>query len=132
MEFIKIYLVSLTIFLGIDAVWLTTIAKSFYAKHLGYLMADKPNLTAALIFYLINMLGIVVLVIMPSLHEKTFYRMALLSALYGLCTYATYDLTNMATIKNWPTIVTVVDLIWGVTISTVVGVLTFLVVKRFF
>jgi len=131
MEFLKIYSVALTIFLGIDAIWLTVVAKDFYAKHLGFIMTDKPNLIAALVFYLINIVGITLLVIMPSLQEKTVTKVLLLSALYGLCTYATYDLTNMATLKNWPTIVTVVDLIWGVTLSVVVGVGTFLFVKRF-
>lgn len=130
-EYLRMYIVGLVIFLGVDAVWLTVVAKSFYAKHLGYLMTDKPNLTAALVFYLINIVGLLTFVVIPSLHDKTLYRTIYLAALYGLCTYAAYDLTNLATVKNWPFIVTVVDLIWGITISVVVAVGTLLIVRRF-
>lgn len=131
-DFIKLYSLATVIFLAIDGVWLTLIAKSFYAKHLGYLMSTTPNLLAALIFYLINIVGIVVLVLQPALAEKSMTKVIIWAALYGLCTYATYDLTNLATIKNWPVIITIVDLIWGTTLTTAVALISYLIARRFF
>ncbi len=130
MEFIKTYLLSLVVFLGIDAVWLTTMSKSFYGKHLGHLMTEKPNLLVAFIFYLINIVGMMVLVINPALKENSWSRLLWSSAIYGLCTYATYDLTNQATLKNWPMIVTVVDIIWGVVLTTTVCASVFYFMKK--
>jgi len=83
----------------------------------------------ALIFYLINILGMVFLVINPAIKDQSWSRLLWGAALYGLCTYATYDLTNMATLKNWPAIVTIVDLIWGVTLTLVVCSLVYLLRK---
>lgn len=120
---IKQYFVTLLTFLMIDGVWLTVVAKNFYAKNLGYLMAKTPNLAAAGIFYLIYILGMVVLILQPALAKGSIWLAVLTGALFGLCGYATYDLTNLATIKDWPVLVTVVDLIWGTVLSgTVAGV----------
>lgn len=132
LDFLKLYGLTTVIFLAIDGVWLTVIAKDFYAKQLGYLMSPTPNLFAALLFYLINIIGIVTLVLVPGLKENSLGKVALMAAIYGLCTYATYDLTNLATIKNWPVIITIIDLIWGTTLTTVVAVLSYLFAKRFF
>lgn len=121
----KLYSIALTVFLIIDAVWLAVVAKNFYAKHIGFLMTEKPNWWAAGVFYLINILGLVILVIFPGIEAKSLSKTLIFGALYGLVTYATYDLTNLATIKGWPVIVTIVDLIWGVTISTIVAGITF-------
>ncbi len=129
MEIIKTYLLSLIVFLGIDSVWLMTMNKNFYGKYLGHLMTDKPNLMIALVFYLINIVGMVFLVINPAIKENSWNKLILGAMIYGLCTYATYDLTNMATLKNWPAIVTVVDLIWGVSITTVVSAIVFAILK---
>jgi uncharacterized membrane protein len=125
--FLKIYLIALPVFLGIDAVWLTTIAKSFYAKQLGYLMSKNPNLFAALVFYLIFIAGLVVFVINPSLDKKSWTSAVLMGALFGLVTYSTYDLTNLATIKDWPFIITVIDLMWGTILSASVSVITYFI-----
>lgn len=127
---IKNYLTSLLVFLAIDMVWLTVVAKNFYAKHLGYLMSKNPNLLAAGIFYLIYILGMVVLVLTPALEKKSLMQAILHGALFGLCGYATYDLTNMATIRDWPLIVTVVDLIWGTVLSATVAGVSYLILSR--
>lgn len=120
---IKLYLTTLVVFLGIDMVWLTVVAKNFYAKYLGYLMAKTPNLTAAGIFYLLFVLGMVVLVLNPAIEKKSMMQAVMMGALFGLICYATYDLTNLATIKDWPLLVTIVDMIWGTVLSaTVAGV----------
>lgn len=129
MEQIKTYVLSLVVFLGIDAVWLMTMNKNFYGKYLGHLMSEKPNLMIALLFYLINIVGMMVLVINPALKENSWNKLILMAVMYGLCTYATYDLTNMATLKNWPTIVTVVDLVWGITLTTTVSAIVFAILK---
>lgn len=130
MDIIKLYGLATVIFLGIDMVWLTVVAKNFYAQQLGYLMSPTPNLMAALLFYLINIVGIVVLVLNPALKENNLNKLLFTAALYGLCTYATYDLTNLATIKNWPIIITIVDLVWGTTLTTAVAYLTFIIARN--
>jgi len=125
--FIKLYTIALLTFLGIDTVWLTFVAKNFYAKQIGYLMAKNPNLIAALIFYLIFIAGLVFFVITPSLEDKNWTKVLISGAFFGLVTYATYDLTNLATIKDWPITLTIVDLIWGTTLSASVSIITYLI-----
>ncbi len=129
--FIKLYLIALPVFLSIDMVWLTLVAKDFYAKQLGYLMAKNPNLIAALIFYLIFIAGLIVFVITPALDKKMWTHALLLGAFFGLITYATYDLTNLATIKNWPIIITIIDLIWGTVLSASVSTITYFIARKF-
>lgn len=128
--FIKLYAIALTVFLAIDAVWLTLIAKNFYAKHIGYLMAKNPNLWAALIFYLIFIAALIFFVINPALDKKMWTHALLAGLFFGLATYATYDLTNLATVKDWPLIVTIVDLIWGMFVSAAVSVATYFIARK--
>jgi len=127
---LKQFFVTLTIFMAIDGVWLVVIAKNFYAKHLGYLMAKTPNLAAALIFYLIYVLTMVILIISPALQKGSLISAILTGALFGLCAYATYDLTNLATIKDWPLLVTIVDLIWGTLLSGTVAGLSYWMLNK--
>ena len=122
---IKLYFISLFVFLGIDSIWLTVVAKKFYADQLGYLMAKTPNLLAALIFYLLFIVGVVFLVISPALKNNSLTQAILMGALFGLCSYATYDLTNLATIRDWPLLVTIIDMIWGTTLSAIVAGVSF-------
>lgn len=126
----KLYLIALPVFLGIDMVWLTLIAKNFYAKQLGYLMAKNPNLLAALIFYLIFVAALIFFVITPALDKKMWTHALWAGAFFGLVTYATYDLTNLATIKDWPLIITIIDLIWGMTVSAAVSVITYFIALK--
>lgn len=126
---IKLYFLTLTVFLAIDGVWLTLIAKNFYAKHLGYLMSKTPNLAAAGIFYLIYIVAMLVFVLVPAIEKKSLMQAITMGALFGLCAYATYDLTNLATIKNWPILITIVDLIWGTTLSALVAGVSFSIFK---
>jgi uncharacterized membrane protein len=128
--FIKLYLISFAAFIAIDMVWLVLVAKNFYAKYLGFLMSPNVNWVAALLFYLLFIVGIVVFVVTPSLKQQSWLQTLLLGALFGLITYATYDLTNLATLKNWPLIVTVVDLIWGTTLSASISIVTYFVAKK--
>jgi uncharacterized membrane protein len=128
--FLKLYLIALPIFLGIDMVWLTLIAKNFYAKQIGYLMAKNPNLLAALIFYLIFIAGLVFFVITPALEKKMWTQALLAGAFFGLVTYATYDLTNLATVKDWPIVITIIDLIWGTAVAAIVSTITYFIALK--
>ena len=128
--FIKLYLIALPVFLIIDMIWLVLVAKNFYAKYIGFLMKNDINWIAALVFYLIFIVGLIVFVITPALDKNSWVTALLLGALFGLITYATYDLTNLATIKDWPLIVTIVDLIWGMVLSGSVSLITYLIATK--
>ena len=119
--YFKIYMISLLGFLTIDFVWLAFVARSFYRKRLGFLLTDQPNWWAAIAFYLLFVAGMLAFAVTPALQAVSFRKAFLLGAFFGLVTYATYDLTNHATVKNWPWIVTLVDLVWGVVLSTSVS-----------
>jgi uncharacterized membrane protein len=127
---LKQFFVALGSFLVVDGLWLTVISKNFYAKHLGYLMSKNPNLLAAGLFYLIYIFAMVVLVVSPGLEKGSFWSTVLSGALFGLCCYATYDLTNLATIQGWPLVVTIVDLIWGTVLSATIAAISFLVFRH--
>ena len=117
-------------FLAVDMVWLVFVARKFYVKQIGYLMREPVNFSAAFVFYLIFVVGILVFVLQPALEKNSLAHAALYGALFGLVTYATYDLTNLSTVKDWPLLVTVVDLAWGTTLSLLVSVLGFLAIRR--
>lgn len=129
-KFIKLYFISLLTFFIVDMFWLGLIAKNFYSKYLGFIMTKEINWVAAIIFYLLFIIGLVVFVIIPGIEAKSITKTISLAMLFGLITYATYDLTNLATLKNWPLNVTIIDLIWGMTLSTIVSTVTFLLGKN--
>lgn len=128
---VRNYLIILGIFLIIDMVWLTVIAKKLYADRLGYLMASKPNLLAALIFYLLFVVGLQFFVVNPALASGSWKAALLPGLFFGLVTYATYDLTNLATVRDWPVLITCVDLVWGSFVSGVTSLLSFFVIRLF-
>ena len=115
--FIKLFLIALPVFFVIDMLWLVLVAKKFYQEQIGFLMKPDINWPAAIIFYLLFISGLVIFVISPAFEKHSWIHAILFGGLFGLITYATYDLTNLATLKDWPLLVTVVDLIWG-TISS--------------
>lgn len=125
--YLQLYIGTLVAFLAIDFVWLAFVARSFYRKHIGFLLADQPNWAAAVAFYLLFVAGIVVFSVAPALRAGSLKQAVLLGAFYGLVTYATYDLTNHATVKHWPAVVTFVDLCWGASLSAAVSCVGFLV-----
>jgi uncharacterized membrane protein len=128
--FIKLYFITLPIFLAIDMIWLGLVAKNFYAKQIGFLMKTNVNWTAAIVFYLLFIIGLIVFVITPALQKNSWTTALLLGALFGLITYATYDLTNLATIKDWPIIITIIDLIWGTVLAASVSVISFFIASK--
>lgn len=124
------YITSLLTMGILDAAWLGFIAPSFYKKYIGFIMSDKPNWGAAVAFYLLFILGVTMFVVYPGWKESyPLIKVALLGGLLGLVTYATYDLTNQATLKNWPAIVTGVDLLWGTMLTAAVSVVSVIVLK---
>jgi len=130
MYHLKLYLCTLLAFFAIDMVWLGLVARGFYQEHLGYLLRPDPNWAAAIVFYLLFVAGLLVFVVVPGLRAGSARKVAILGALFGLVTYATYDLTNLATVKDWPWIVSAVDLAWGSLLGAAVGYAGFLAGKR--
>lgn len=126
------FFISFFIFLIIDMVWLLFIGKNMYQNKLGDLMSSKVQLIPAFLFYLIFIVGLQFFVLYPALQKESIGYVLLAGMLYGLVTYATYDLTNLATLKNWPIMITVIDLIWGSFVSTATGLLSYLLLKKWF
>jgi uncharacterized membrane protein len=127
--YLKLYALTIPIFFIIDIIWLGVIAKGFYRRHLGFILSPEVNWVAAIIFYLMYIVGILFFAVRPALNSGSWQQAALLGGLYGFFTYATYDFTNLATIKDWPRIIVLVDLLWGVCLCTVVSVLSLTIAK---
>jgi uncharacterized membrane protein len=128
--FVKLFLIALPVFFAIDMVWLAVVAKNFYQQQIGFLMKPDINWMAAVIFYMLFITGLIIFVITPAMVKQSWVHALLYGALFGLVTYATYDLTNLATVKDWPFLVTVVDLFWGSVLAASVSVITYLIANR--
>jgi uncharacterized membrane protein len=122
-----VYLVTVPVFFLIDLVWLGLLARDFYKRHLGQLLQPEVNWFVAILFYLLFVVGIVIFAVKPALEAGSPARAAIYGALFGLFTYATYDLTNLATLRDWPVIVTVVDLMWGTALCGMVAWVSYVV-----
>jgi len=123
-QMVILYLITLAVFFLIDMVWLGVVAKDFYRHHLGTMLSPKVNWGAAILFYLLFIAGLLIFVIRPALVQGAVLPALLLGAMFGLISYATYDLSNLATLKDWPLIVTVVDLVWGTTLGGLVSLIS--------
>ncbi len=127
--YLYIYFIALFIFLIIDALWLGVVARNLYKKEIGFLMKKNINWVAAIVFYLLFILGLTVFVIEPVIvRDGQFLNSLTLGSLFGLVSYATYDLTNLATIKKWPIKVTIIDLAWGSFIGGIVSIITHMII----
>jgi uncharacterized membrane protein len=127
---IKIYAIALSVFIALDMVWLGLVAKNFYRDQIGFLMKSEINWTAAIGFYLLFIVGLVLFVIAPAIAKNSWVHALLFGALFGLITYATYDLSNLATLKDWPLLVTIVDLVWGATLAASVSTATYFIARK--
>jgi uncharacterized membrane protein len=131
LQFAYLYLLTIPVFFLIDMIWLGVLAKGFYQDKLGGFLGPV-NWTAAIIFYLIFIVGILIFAVAPALESQSLAKAVVLGALFGFFTYATYDLTNLATLKDWPIIVVVVDIIWGAVLSGSVAAVSYLIGKSLF
>ncbi len=129
-DFFIRFLIAGGIMAAIDAVWLSVVANKFYKSQIGQLLLDKPNMVAAVLFYLIYVVGIVAFAVSPAI-EKGSWQYALgMGALLGFVAYATYDLTNLATIKGFTNKVVIVDMIWGTLLTGTVSFLAYTVINK--
>lgn len=120
-QMILLYIITLVVFFAIDMIWLGVVAKGFYRRHLGSFMSPQVNWIAAMLFYLLFIVGLLVFAVRPALVTGVPLNALFYGALLGLISYATYDLTNLATLKDWPLIVTIIDLIWGTVLGGAVS-----------
>lgn len=127
LDILKFSAVAFFIFLIIDAVWLGLIAKNMYKNKIGHLMANKPNWVAAVVFYLFYIVGLTFFVIQPAISMQSISHAILAGLFFGAITYATYDLTNMATLRDWPLSLTIIDIVWGSALCSLVSLFTYLI-----
>ena len=128
---LKLYGVAAVTFFAIDLVWIGVVAAGFYERHLGHLLSGSVRWDAAVLFYLIFIAGMVVFAVLPALEAGSLVRAALLGGFLGFFAYATFDLTCMALFRDFPTVVVVVDMIWGTVLSASVTTVTVAVAQRF-
>ncbi len=124
---LKLYLLTAVVFFGIDLLWLGIVAKDFYRKSLSHLMSSEVNWAAAFSFYGMYIVGIIIFAVRPALEEGSLKKALVWGALFGFFTYATYDLTNLATLKNWPLKIVIVDIAWGTFLCSSVALASYLI-----
>ena len=129
MQYVIGYVASAVVFFGLDLLWLGVVARSFYVRQLGDLLSDQPNMAVAGLFYTVYVGGIVLFAVAPALQAQSWLTALVLGALLGLVAYGTYDMTNLATIRDWPVAMSVVDMAWGSTLTGVAATAGYLVVR---
>ena len=127
--YLKLYFLTIPIFFVIDMLWLGVVARNFYRQNLAFILSPDVNWTAAIVFYLIYIIGILIFAVVPAMDRDSILKAIVWGGLFGFFTYATYDLTNMALIKGWPLKVVIVDILWGVILCASVAALSFKVGK---
>ena len=128
-QYIKTYFVVFSVFMIVDMIWLGIIAKKLYSSQIGFLMKNNVNWLAAIGFYLLYVAGLILFVVEPSIIRDSAQYALLVGMFFGLVTYSTYDLTNLATLKNWPLIITFIDMAWGSILGGTTSYLSFLALK---
>ncbi len=118
-KYFAAYAAAAVVMIVIDLIWLGVIAKPIYRDGIGHLMADSPNISAAVLFYLLFPVGLMIFAVVPNAASPEWMKTMIAGALFGLFTYATYDLTNLATLKGWPVGLAVLDTAWGTLVSSV-------------
>lgn len=131
MFYLKEYMIAVVVFLIIDMIWLGFIAKGLYSKELGFLLSNNPNWLAAIVFYLFYTAGLVFFVINPAFDKGSLSYALMAGAFFGAIAYSTYDLTNLATIQNWPIKIVIIDIIWGAMLSGMVSGITYYILNIF-
>lgn len=131
MRYVAAYFGAAITFCVMDFIWLTKVAKNFYQSHMGELMTADVKMVPAIIFYLLYLVGVVVFAVSPALREQSWMLAAGLGLLLGIVAYASYDLTNMATLKDWSITLTLVDIAWGAVVTAVSAVAGFYAARVF-
>lgn len=131
MQLVRNYLITFVVFFAIDIVWLGFIAKNLYNERLGHLMAESTNWPAAIIFYSIFIGGLMFFALNPALEKNSVMYAFLVGGLFGFMTYSTYDMTNLATLKDWPALISVVDIIWGTMLNAMTAGISFYIINFF-
>jgi len=132
LKLIATYLIALISFFALDMVWLGVISKNYYKQKLGFILSENPNWAAAIVFYLLFIAGIIFFAINPAIKANDWQVALLNGAVLGALCYATYDLTNMATIAKWPIEIVIIDIIWGMVLTGSVSVITYFAVEKIF
>jgi uncharacterized membrane protein len=125
------YVVTLFAFIAIDMIWLVWLARATYVAEMGDLLRKQPNMTAAVIFYLVYAAGLMFFAISPGLKSGSLVQTVALAAALGFVAYGTYDLTNLSIMNGFNVKIAVIDLIWGTCLSAMVGAVTFLIISKF-
>jgi len=123
-QMLVLYGITFAVFFLIDMFWLGVAGKGFYRRHLGAFLSPKVRWGAALLFYLLYIAGLLLFVVRPALQRGAPFEALLYGALFGLICYATYDLSNRATLKDWPLVIVAVDLAWGTVLGGSVSLLS--------
>lgn len=132
MKYVLAYITAIITLFLVDLVWLGFVAKSFYREQIGSLMLDQINISAAILFYALYVVGVVIFAVSPALHASSWRTAIVLGALFGFFAYATYDMTNLATLRGWPIAMVVVDIAWGTFLTAISATAAFLVTQRLF
>lgn len=130
LQYLSIYLLTIPVFFLIDMLWLGLVASKFYKAQIGFLLGPV-NWPAAILFYLIYIVGIIIFAVHPALLAGSFSKAILFGALFGFFAYATYDFTNLATLKDWPLLVSMVDVLWGTILTSSVAGASYYLAKTF-
>ena len=131
MPWIAAYIASAVTFLALDALWLGVVAQKMYQREFGPLLLEKPNMAAAAVFYALYLVGIVFFAVKPALEAGSWSRALIHGALFGLIAYATYALTNLATLKGFPFKVVIPDLAWGAFVTSAAAIAGYAAVSKF-
>ncbi|MEK9657387.1 MAG: DUF2177 family protein [bacterium] len=117
----RLFLLTFIVFFSIDILWLGFIARRLYLYFLGPLLRDPVNWTAAILFYILFIIGLIIFAIEPALKQHSVTNAFIKGALFGFFTYMTYDLTNLAVLKDWPVGVVLIDILWGTILCSLVS-----------
>lgn len=132
MTYVKLFFIAFPIMIAADLLWITVIASSFYKSEMEHLLSPNLNFWAAIAFYIIYVAALVLLVLHPAIMQHSLGKAIVSAAVLGLTAYATYDLTNLATFRDWPLLLTCVDMAWGAFLSAFVSGATYLLATKVF
>jgi len=129
MNIILSYIATLIPLMGLDALWILVLAKKFYAEHMGFLFSSQVNFVPIAFFYPIYSIGVLLLAVLPAINSNSWVEALWRGAVLGLMAYGAYDLTNHATIANWPLVMTLVDIAWGITVTALTSLIAYFIIN---